>query len=173
MSRKLRPDETKLWGRVVATVRPAPGRALTMEEALAGAGQKHDPRAGAMILPVAALTPKGRTPHGAPEDIEPGRKKRIVRGRDELEARLDLHGLDQDQARLALMMFLRRAQADGHRHALVITGKGVTGDGVLRRRTPEWLAEPELRPIIAGFSPAAQHHGGDGALYIALKRRPA
>lgn len=171
MTRKLRPEETRLWGRVVATVRPAPGRALTMEEGLAGAGGKHDPRSGAMILPVSALKPKTRTPAGAPEDIEPGRKRRIVRGRDELEARLDLHGLDQDRARLALEMFLKRAQADGCRHALVITGKGVTGDGVLRRRAPEWLAEPGLRPIIAGFSPAAQHHGGEGALYIALKRK--
>ena len=66
--------------------------------------------------------------------------------------------------------FLRRAQADGERAVLVITGKGVMGDGILRRRTPEWLSEPRLRDVVAGFSPAARHHGGDGALYVAIKR---
>jgi DNA-nicking Smr family endonuclease len=53
----------------------------------------------------------------------------------------------------------------------VITGKGVQGDGVLRRRAPDWLSEPQVRPLIAGFSPAERHHGGEGALYIALKRK--
>ncbi len=85
-------------------------------------------------------------------------------------ARLDLHGMTQDQARLALGDFLRRAQADGYRAALVITGKGMAGEGVLRRRAPEWLAEPSLRPLVAGTSPAHRRHGGEGALYVALKR---
>ena len=172
MSRKLQPDEVKLWRHVVATVRPAPGRALL--EAELNAGSAHDPRAGAMILPVEAVLPRAQSRHrAAPEDIEPGRKRRIVRGRDEIDGRLDLHGLDQDRARAALEGFLRRDHADGGRAALIITGKGVTGDGVLRRRTPEWLSDPALRGIVAGFSPAARHHGGDGALYVALKRRTA
>ena len=79
--------------------------------------------------------------------------------------------MDQDRARAALRRFLVNAVADGARAVLVITGKGVTGDGVLRRRTPEWLSEPDLRPLIAGFSPAERRHGGEGALYVALKRR--
>ena len=57
------------------------------------------------------------------------------------------------------------------RAVLVITGKGASGDGVLRRRTPEWLAAPSLRSIIAGYSQADRRHGGEGALYIALKRK--
>jgi DNA-nicking Smr family endonuclease len=55
---------------------------------------------------------------------------------------------------------------------LVITGKGIRGDGVLRRLTPEWLAAPHLRAVVAGISEAHRRHGGEGALYIALKRRP-
>ena len=55
---------------------------------------------------------------------------------------------------------------------LVITGKGVQGDGVLRRRTPEWLAAPQLRSVVAGVSEAHRRHGGEGALYVALKRKP-
>ena len=69
--------------------------------------------------------------------------------------------------------FLLRAYDQGLRAALVITGRGVQGSGVLRRRTPEWLAAADLRHIIAGFSESHQKHGGEGALYVALKRKPA
>jgi len=169
MSRTLHPEERRLWSLVVATVRPAPGRVAPAEPS-----QKLDAKAAPVALP--PPTPRERLAHGyrtPPQDIEPGRKRRIVRGRDALEARLDLHGLDQDRARAVLTNFLRRAQDDGYRAALVITGKGVQGDGVLRRRTPEWLSDPALRTVVAGFSFAAQHHGGDGALYVALKRKTA
>jgi DNA-nicking Smr family endonuclease len=116
---------------------------------------------------------KPAAPPGPPalDRIEPNRQRRIIRERDPLERRLDLHGLDQDRARSALLEFLRRAQQDGVRAVLVITGKGLQGDGVLRRRAPEWLAEPGLRSLVAGVSPADRRHGGDGALYVALKRR--
>ncbi len=67
--------------------------------------------------------------------------------------------------------FLRRAAEDGWRAVLVITGKGSRGDGVLRRMVPHWLADPALRDLIAGVSEAHRHHGGEGALYVALKRR--
>ena len=109
-------------------------------------------------------------PGPAPADIEPGRKRRIVRERDPIDRTLDLHGLDQDRARAALESFIVQAQLQGHRTVLVITGQGRTGDGVLRRRAPEWLAEARLRGIVAGVSSADRRHGGDGALFVALKR---
>ena len=55
---------------------------------------------------------------------------------------------------------------------MVITGKGSRGDGVLRRYAPEWLGSPDLRDIVAGVAEAHRRHGGEGALYVALKRRP-
>jgi DNA-nicking Smr family endonuclease len=55
----------------------------------------------------------------------------------------------------------------------VITGKGVQGDGVLRRRVPEWLAAPHLSHMIAGVAEAHRRHGGAGALYVALKKKRA
>jgi DNA-nicking Smr family endonuclease len=119
----------------------------------------------------AKAPPKLHQPYVAPKTIEPRRKRRIVRGRDEIAGRLDLHGLDQDRAREALHDFLLRAYDDGARAVLVITGKGRMGDGVLRRRAPEWLADPALRAIVAGLSQADRHHGGEGAFYIALKRK--
>lgn len=79
--------------------------------------------------------------------------------------------MTQDRARAALDAFIRDAWDEGYRAVLVITGKGVTGDGVLRRHAPEWLAAPHLAHIVAGISEAHRRHGGEGALYVALKRR--
>jgi DNA-nicking Smr family endonuclease len=178
MKRALRPEELNLWARVAATIHPAPGRHAPLTST---------PLASA---PVVAAAPTAQTtaskpatpkvsepaarrirPHGAPEAIEPGRMRRLTRERDPMGPRLDLHGLDQDQARVRLIAFLSHAQDDGWRAALVITGKGTQGDGVLRRMTPEWLAAPALRHVVAGISEAHRRHGGQGAIYVALKRR--
>lgn len=118
------------------------------------------------LAPAALKPPKGPVGH-----IEPNRKLRIVKAREQIGARLDMHGLDQDQARATLEAFIRRAYEDGHRAVLVITGKGRVGQGVLRQRTPEWLAGPAVREMVAGVSTADQRHGGEGALYVALKRK--
>jgi DNA-nicking Smr family endonuclease len=166
MVRRLREEEILLWARVAETVNPAPG--VLMPKSVVA---KPDPRSGPMILPVAVPQPTAaRKPVSAPQDIEPNRKRKIM-GEFPLEARIDLHGMTQDQAEAALAGFLRRAHDQGHRAALVITGRGVQGQGVLRRRAPEWLSRPDLRPIVAGFSEAHQKHGGEGAIYVALKRR--
>ncbi len=159
MKRGLKPDELALWGHVAATVHPL----------------------GAKRLPgvpfPAPANPAPREPQAAPSDgaapkpLEPGRLRRIGRGRDPLSASLDLHGMTQDEARTQLHRFLDKAQAEGSRAVVVITGRGVQGDGVLRRRAPEWLAEPHLRDVVAGVAEAHRRHGGDGALYVALKRR--
>ena len=56
---------------------------------------------------------------------------------------------------------------------LVITGKGVAGDaerGVLRRQVPQWLALPEFRTLVVGFEEAHIGHGGEGALYVRIRR---
>ena len=102
----------------------------------------------------------------------PGLAARIGAAADvEIGGRLDLHGMDQDQARAALEAFVLRAVRDGHRAVLIITGRGKTGSGVLRRRAPDWLAEHPLRSVVAGVARAHRRHGGEGALYVALKRR--
>lgn len=174
MKRPLKPDELKIWGVVVGTVHPLPGRATPVAPATAEVAAADSP---AHVLPaqtaaVQPRPPKPLRPRQGIEPIEPNRRHRIVREREEIAARLDLHGYDQDRARAVLEAFLRRAWDDGYRAVLVITGKGVQGDGVLRRRTPEWLAAPHLASMVAGVSEAHRRHGGAGALYVALKRRP-
>ncbi len=115
--------------------------------------------------------------------------RRIARDPDRIDARLDLHGMRQREAYPALKGFLRASQARGHVLVLVITGKGGAREtaradyeawettpfyeaprGVLRRLVPEWLAKPEFRDIVASVSPAHQRDGGEGALYIRLRK---
>lgn len=102
-------------------------------------------------------------------------KQRLARGREEIEGRLDLHGLTQSEAHAALLRFLRAAVARDARLVLVITGKGrregVGERGVLKRQVPHWLALPEFRGLVVGFEDAHISHGGEGALYVRLRRR--
>jgi len=44
------------------------------------------------------------------------------------------------------------------------------GRGVLRRQVPLWLALPELRRYVIGFEDAHVGHGGEGALYVRVRR---
>jgi DNA-nicking Smr family endonuclease len=114
--------------------------------------------------PAPALVPLGRRV-----------KQRVARGRDPIDARIDLHGHTQKQAHVALGRFLQRAQADGARMVLVVTGKGGTRNtgserGVLKRQVPMWLSLPEFRSFVVGFEDAHVGHGGEGALYVRLRR---
>lgn len=164
MKRPLKPDEVKIWSMVAATVHPLTGR---------GAHKPAMPQtldAAARIAPKRAETSR-KGLREAVDGIEPNRRHRIAREREEIGGRIDLHGLTQDRARAALEGFLHGAWNDGWRAVLVITGKGVQGDGVLRRRVPEWLGAPQLSHIVAGISEAHRRHGGEGALYVALKRK--
>lgn len=100
-------------------------------------------------------------------------KKRVARGRHAIDVRIDLHGMTQSEAHLALIGFLRGAQVRGASIALVITGKGsgAYGErGVLRRQVPQWLRLPEFRSLIVGFERAGHGHGGEGALYVRLRK---
>ncbi len=172
----------QLWSIVTSTVRPLAGRADPL------------PLADASRFPLMGKTKEGRVHHKpsssptggsdsrqravggkhsrAPDTIEPNRFYRLTRGPAPDAPTIDLHHMNQDRARAALTAFVVRAHAAGERAVLVITGKGALGDGVLRRRAPEWLAEAPLRPLVAGLSEAHQRHGGQGALYVALKRAP-
>ena len=105
-------------------------------------------------------------------------RRKIARGRADIEGTLDLHGMRQAEARSALIHFISARYARGARNVLVITGKGVkrTGyaefeqKGVLRHLVPNWLKEPALFHMVAGIDQAAQQHGGGGALYVRLKK---
>jgi DNA-nicking Smr family endonuclease len=110
-------------------------------------------------------------------------RRKLARDTELIDARLDLHGMRQREAHGALKRFLLACHARGDRHVLVITGKGAPGSGtisashyavdergVLRRLVPHWLAESDLRGLVVSYTPASVRHGGDGALYVRLRK---
>jgi DNA-nicking Smr family endonuclease len=187
--RTLSREEIELWRQVTQTIAPSPGRASIADSA-------SEP-------PVAAPVPQAKTPQnltGYREPFLPGYtpppqnppsglaplsplerrlRQRLSRGRTEVDAVMDLHGLRQDQAHGVLRQFLFNAQGSGAKLVLVITGKGGRSPdlssyhsetGVLRRSVPQWLRAPEMRGVVIGFEEAAHHHGGAGALYVRIRR---
>jgi len=170
--RRLSDAERTLWGEVVRDV--APLRPVLP----AGPDAAPQPVAAAKPKPDHPFSPPAREP-GKPPPLAPlGRRmrQRIARGRHAIGGRLDLHGLTQREAHDELIGFLRTAQGRGVSVVLVITGKGASGAesgggrGVLKRQVPLWLRLPEFRDLVVGFEPAHVAHGGEGALYVRLRR---
>lgn len=192
--RTVTPEEADLWDRLSSTVdkvkvkprvtssgdvsAPAP------RSALPPSAKATEPAAAAAKAP--APKPPPASAARRPPLAEPDRRtvRQIASGKTAIDARLDLHGARQRDARARLLSFLRNAQANGCRTVLVITGKGndagtvdplagALGEpqrGVLRRSVPQWLADPELRDVVLGYTSAGVRHGGDGALYVQLRR---
>ena len=173
MRRRLRSDEVRLWRTVASSVEPLPGRSLPVAPPPeTSAAKAPPPPQTKSAAPASPAKPAARPlkPSVQLHGIEPNRERRITIGRETIGARLDLHGMSQDRARAALQGFILRAQQEGQRAVLVITGRGRLDAGVLRRRLPDWLAEAPLRAVVAGVSRAHRRHGGEGAFYVALKR---
>lgn len=98
--------------------------------------------------------------------------QKFSRGQMEIEARIDLHGMGQREAEAALARFIRRNSEQGHRCVLVITGKGSPGKpGVLKGKVPDWLKDGDTAPLVLKTARAKAQHGGDGALYVLLRRK--
>lgn len=111
--------------------------------------------------------------NGSASGIDKRTLGRLRRGLIPPEARLDLHTLRQDEAHRLLTAVLATSQAAGRRCVLVITGKGYGADGavgVLKGMVPRWLVEPPNRLRVLAFCHAARQHGGEGALYVLLRR---
>lgn len=173
-------DDRILWGKVARSVRALPGRMESLEEFedLFKSDIKEEtsakPNKGISLNGDGGIqTPQPRKPSGIHHPIERPVKRKISKGRLPLEARIDLHGLVQSEAHALLHSFLVHAHERGMRHVLVITGKGssIGSEGALKRAVPLWFSKPEFRFLISGYETAARNHGGDGALYVRLKRK--
>jgi len=163
--RGLTEEERKLWRRVAAHVKPRQPHA---DEKDPGPSSIPTPTPNRIKRPFAPAPPQATRVAAPPQDR--GAERRVRRGQLAIDATLDLHGHSQETGRAALARFLRTAQERNARIVIVITGIGRAGRGVLRCRVPEWLAERDLRPLVAGFAQAHRAHGGEGAYYVFLRR---
>ena len=184
MSKGKKDDGVDLWARVVESA--APLKVRNRVTVKAGPVKPPPPPAPKKQRPAppppVAVKPVLR-PRPAPAAVSLDRQtaRQLERGQLAVEARLDLHGLRQRDAHARLRTFLKSAQASGQRHVLVITGKGAVQTesksfydeeerGVLKQAVPRWLAEPELASLVVSFASAPRRLGGEGALYVRLRK---
>jgi len=176
--RVLTQDERVLWTIVTKSIAPLRDTLAEQpgDEVAATDAPKLPPKPARTVKRAAATAPafSPASQQPAPPPLAPlGRRMRtrVARGKEAIDARIDLHGLTQAQAHSALLHFLRNAHGRDARLVLVITGKGRGGEtGVLRRHVPQWLGLPEFRSLVVGFEDAAIAHGGEGALYVRVRR---
>ena len=185
------PHDFHLWTAVAATVDPLRRKGLLKlgsgplplpaEEPPAREQKpapKRQPARKPFLPPYQAPAPGAAI---ADKSVDPAIRKKLGRGRIEIDGRIDLHDMTQSEARAALQRFIHAKVAQGARTVLVITGKGLktdddyiaamTGRGILRTMLPIWLNEPSLAPLVSGWSMANRGHGGEGAWYVRLRRR--
>jgi DNA-nicking Smr family endonuclease len=189
--RSVTPEEADLWDRLTRSIeptraKPRVGRQSASEQP-APRGTAPPPKPEPKVLRTKPAPPPPARQPAPLADFDRRAARQVASGKVSIDARIDLHGLRLREARGDLRAFLVAAQARGARTVLVITGKGEVSSerdnlasalgtpqrGVLRRAVPQWLEEPDLRSVILGFTTAGTRHGGDGALYVHLRKRRA
>ncbi|MDB5625015.1 MAG: Smr protein/MutS2 [Tardiphaga sp.] len=177
--RALSEDERALWDSIATQTKPLRkrARAVKIVAVVVAPPDPVKPSARKPPAPLKAIKPVLDTPKIAPPLAPIGRREKssLSRGKKEIDARIDLHGMTQHRAHAALLTFLHRAHRDGLTFVLVITGKGRTVGpeserGILRRQVPLWLSLPEFRMLVVGYEEAGIGHGGEGALYVRVRR---
>ncbi len=183
--RPLSAEEHELWRRTAKGFKPLDeGRLKRLEDPAPPSSKSDLMRQSAPLKDGAGYrdrAPVKRTP------VDRGSEKKIRRGRVEIEARIDLHGMTQKKARSQLLSFLRRAHENGFRQVLVITGKGAGAravdqrrfepwnpedralPGVLRRSFTQWMDDPAFASHVSGYAESHRRHGGSGAFYVMLR----
>lgn len=179
--KQLSPEDRILWRKVAKSVKPLAGKpavkepssaddfVLLLEQSVPSPAKKTKTAPIAVLPPYIPVVAQSR---GSMQNLDRPTRTRLAKGRMPIEGKIDLHGLTQSEAHALLLLFLRGAHQDGRRHVLVVTGKGASfgSEGVLRRAVPGWLATPPFRLLVSAHEPAATRHGGEGALYVRLRR---
>ncbi|MCY3670336.1 MAG: Smr/MutS family protein [Alphaproteobacteria bacterium] len=165
-------EDFDVWRRMTQNVRPLPGRPAPPPSRRPEPAAKQEPEERSAPAPDEAASP-----FAPASGIDKRTARRIRRGALPIDARIDLHGMTREEAFRRLTRFIAESQAAGRRLVLVVTGKGRGADGissgVIRREAPHWLARPPNAARVLDTAPAQPRHGGEGALYVYLrKRRP-
>ena len=167
--KRLTDEDRVLWSLVAKSAKPLKGRKPVEEQAPGPAAEKMPSVAAAVATAQAPVAPKRQH---VTHVLDRPTLDKLSKGRLPIEGRVDLHGMTQSEAHALLLSFLQRAHASGGRYVLVITGKGFSsdGNGVLKRQVPAWLSTPPFRALVSSHDLAARNHGGEGALYIRLRK---
>lgn len=183
--RHLSPDEKALWESVANQAKPFSKRFRKLKadkpisEKFESPDERFDPFRIGQNTPTKRPSTYPITLNTAPPAMDAKAFGRLKKGKLKPEARIDLHGMTIAQAHPALNGFILESADQGKRLVLVITGKGRATEnypahevqrGVLRRQVPHWLSLPPLRERVLQTLPANLRHGGDGALYVYLRR---
>jgi DNA-nicking Smr family endonuclease len=176
-------NDAALWARIAQTATPLKKKNRVTQVAVPPKPGP-SPKAKAAAKAEAKSAPASKPPrpsHAPHTGLDRQTARKLEKGALAVEARLDLHGMRQRDAHVALRKFLKWAQGKDYRHLLVITGKGSLRDegqsfyveearGVLRQAVPHWLSHGDLAPLIVSFSAAPRRLGGEGALYVRLRK---
>jgi DNA-nicking Smr family endonuclease len=187
--RALTAEEAGLWAAAMRDAKQHRRRAMRDHEPSTEKKPPGLPSAPAANLPAKSPSLTPPAPQPKPLSVPPPidtfdhrHKRKLSRNIETIDSRIDLHGMRQSEAYPALRRFLFACAARGDRNVLVITGKGTRAEmermrdftaeerGVLRRLVPQWLGEPELRGIVISYTTAGPRHGGDGALYVRIRK---
>ena len=183
MAERGKAGDTDLWKAVTKGVKPlkrqpspriAPALAAEPSPAKAKKPAAAKPRPAAPARPTPPPSPPRRElSHGEAPGLDKRSLERLRRGQLPIEAEIDLHGHTQEAAHRVLNAFIAGHAAAGRRCVRVITGKGMfrEGGGVLKTEVPRWLNEPPLQDSILAFTHARRDDGGEGALYVLLRRK--
>jgi DNA-nicking Smr family endonuclease len=178
-------EDSDLWRAVTKDIKPLPGKPAPPKRTISRKIQLTGDKSRQNIEPekIPGRQAGRRASSSSLPGIDHHTDDRLRRGLLPIEARLDLHGLTQDQALRSLRAFVRRNHDAGKRCVLVVTGKGrrhnaddenmpwyESPPGVLRDRVPDWLRSGDMADMVLRFYPARPQHGGDGALYVLLRR---
>lgn len=170
-------EDKRLWSAVARTARPLAGKGLLPEPAEDVAPVEAGRSGTGPLKPtpdLQSVVATGSPPrsHLVQDRIDRPVRRKLGRGRLEIDGRIDLHGKTEAVAHYALLGFLRSAHGMGLRHVLVITGRGSSSGstGALRRAFPHWIATDAFRRLVSGFDVAERGHGGEGAFYVRLRK---
>jgi DNA-nicking Smr family endonuclease len=187
MARKLGPEEQKLWGRVIDTVSPLhPVRAKPATISIAKA-KKVTAKAPLLKMPSKLVTPAKTTPAKtiskppvlplSSASLDGHWDRRIHKGVIVPDVSIDLHGTALSGAYARLDGALEMAIAQRLKVILLVTGKvrahdrtSGSGRGAIAAVVRDWLSASRHASHISAVRNAHPRHGGDGALYIILKR---
>lgn len=181
MARRLHPEERSLWHRVVQTIKPLhPVKVMLHPQPVEQSAPLAKAGAAAPKAPT-SKTPGLRRSETKPKlndnSLDSHWDRRFNKGAIIPDISIDLHGHGLAGAHTRLDQMLDQAIRQKLRVILLVTGKARTHDrasgsgrGAIAAVVRDWLDASRHAAHIAAIRPAHPRHGGDGALYIVLKR---